>query len=480
MEDQAQGLTLAKRDQEILLGRRGHFDLERAEILTDEGKVAGVFGDGRGPRRAPGPLKTPADHGPPPWRRLRGGPALADAASAVPPPWRRPRGGQALADAAWAVDAIRMQVAAPPLANPLPLCTGAASPSPPSAGVSAAVSCGAASVPGSTELDASGANAPMLLGVEPEAPETRGTAFQGARPEAAPLRSAASERASVDPVLPDPREAAGASSAVACGAAPGAHALEATLPHGVASEHARVGPVLLDVQREEPAPETMGIDPERPQPAPAFAPVLRPTPRPQLLRQALTERARWLASRPHRRGQLDAREIVDVLNQMKEGWLASTVGAGRMNAAERKRAWQKHLHTTAPRSEKAIRLAIGCGIGDVDVLLAIVHADSRANAIKPSTAGSGQRPSAQVLRRRARRTEMRGRCYLRSLAKCTACGDDAPEGDLRACGHCSMTACKSCLPEGRRNCWRCPETDRVFDDGEPDRSCSCNGCHNSS
>jgi len=200
------------------------------------------------------------------------------------------------------------------------------------------------------------------------------------------------------------------------------------------------------------------------------------------LQQALAERTRWLASRPHHSGELDGREIADVMNTMKQEWLASVDGVDKMKSADRKHAWQKHLHKTPPRCEKAIRLAIGHGVGDVDVLLEIVHTDSRQNTINPRIAPA-QRSAAQdlqAMRRQARQTETRGRQYLQSLAKCTACGDDAPEGDLRACDHCSLAACKQCLPEVRRNCWQCPETDRVLDDGEQYRSCSCNGCRNSS
>ena len=53
-----------------------------------------------------------------------------------------------------------------------------------------------------------------LLGVGPEVPATCETVFQIAKPEVALSHSAASERAGVDPVLPDIRAAAGASSDV--------------------------------------------------------------------------------------------------------------------------------------------------------------------------------------------------------------------------------------------------------------------------
>ena len=108
-------LTFAARDQEVLFGWRGHFDLRHAQILLDDCYVDRVSGDGGGPWPSPGPLETAVDHGPPladaapavppPWGRPRGAPALVDAASAGPPPWRRLREGRALADAARAVDA---------------------------------------------------------------------------------------------------------------------------------------------------------------------------------------------------------------------------------------------------------------------------------------------------------------------------------------------------------------------------------------
>jgi len=206
----------------------------------------------------------------------------------------------------------------------------------------------------------------------------------------------------------------------------------------------------------------------------------RPAPQPLLLQQALAERTRWLASRPHHSGELDGREIVDVMNTMKREWLASVDGVDKMKSADRKHAWQQHLHNTSPRCEKAIRLAIGHGVGDVDVLLEIVHTDSLQNTINPRVAPArcSAAQGRQAMRRQARRTETRGRHYLQSLARCTACGDDAPEGDLRACDHCSLAACKRCLPEERRNCRKCPETDRVLDDGEQYRSSFCNGCPN--
>ncbi len=43
-QDFMQCLNLAKRDQEILLGRRGHYDLSHAEILNDEGAPTGRCG----------------------------------------------------------------------------------------------------------------------------------------------------------------------------------------------------------------------------------------------------------------------------------------------------------------------------------------------------------------------------------------------------------------------------------------------------
>jgi len=187
----------------------------------------------------------------------------------------------------------------------------------------------------------------------------------------------------------DAREAAGASSAVTRSAAsvpgslnlgaPGAHAPEATLSHGVASEHARVGPVFPDVRCEEPAPGTTGIESERPQPVHAPMPMPRPAPQPLLLRRALAERTRWLAGRPDHSGELYGREIVDVMNTMKREWLASVDGVDKMKPADRKRAWQRHLHNTSPRCEKAIRLAIGHGVGDVDALMEIVHTGSLQN-----------------------------------------------------------------------------------------------------
>jgi len=64
---------------------------------------------------------------------------------------------------------------------------------------------------------------------------------------------------------------------------------------------------------------------------------------------------------------------------MKREWLASVDGVDKMKSADRERAWQRHLHNTSPRCEKAIRLAIGHGVGDVDALMEIVHTGSLQN-----------------------------------------------------------------------------------------------------
>ena len=229
-----------------------------------------------------------------------------------------------------------------------------------------------------------------------------------------------------------------------------------------------------------------GVDPEHPAaPTPKAPPTLQPQPLllhalakraqrghtaaptpppPALLQQALAARAQWLSHKPRSSDTLDAREIADVMAIMRQEWLHSVVGMNGMNCQERKHAWQKYLHKTPPCCEKAIRLAVGTGIGDTELLLAIVHEDARRHTVRPfRTSQHTIAKGRQCMRRQCRRTETRGRSYLQNYSKCTACGSD---GDLRTCAYCTLSCCEGCLPDERRNCWRCPETDHILDDGD--------------
>jgi hypothetical protein len=150
---------------------------------------------------------------------------------------------------------------------------------------------------------------------------------------------------------------------------------------------------------------------------------------------------------------------------------------------ERKKAFQSHLHTTEPYSEKAIRIAVGSGIGDVEVLQKLIHADAFAHTITPRIEAQqclSCAPDRGEARKRARCTQANERYRRWRCGKCTACGWYPSEKRLRDCDHCRWPICEWCMMEGRCSCWRCPETDRVFGGGEPDRPCSCNGHHNSS
>ena len=538
-------LAYAERDQEVLLGWRGHFDLRNAHLLLDERYVERVDGGGYGPWSSFGPFEMIVEPGPSKWVRLDQSVRTPSNAAravlpplsrppAVVPPCRQPHSGQPPADG--------MRDVEPPTANPLPLCTEAASPSPPREVVPAAAPCVAAPVlvpettayhglppewssrpaaeppwrqsrSGRPRVDAASAPSPPWRqtsdGLAPadaastarpssrwsrgdpalvdaasavDASNRQATAPPPADPS--PPCTGASAQAGVGLVPPDPREPAGVSSAVARGAAPDASALEANPPRGVASEHARVGLESPDGRRRETRPKTTDSEPERPRTVPAMAPASRPAPVPLLVKQALDERARWLARWSHRDTyQMDAQAVSGVLNQMKDKWIQS-VGAGAgTTSQERKMAFQRHLHTTEPCSEKAIRLAIGSGIGDVEVLRKLIHADAFAHTITPRAEAQGCRSCASdrgEARKRARRTEANERYYLWRCGKCTACGWYPSEKRLRDCDHCSWPICEWCMPEGRCSCWRWPETDRVFHGGEPDRPCSCNGHHNSS
>jgi len=86
-------------------------------------------------------------------------------------------------------------------------------------------------------------------------------------------------------------------------------------------------------------------------------------PVPPLVKRALKGRDHLLANGSHRDpDRLDDRAVAVVLAQMKEEWIQSAGDAAGTNAAARKQAWQKHLHTTAPHNERAIRFVIAGGL----------------------------------------------------------------------------------------------------------------------